>query len=115
MSEGYVDRVSYTVLNKTTGKKICECGWETDAIMMVNMDPQNRTHVRNDHHLYGQTVDITPPPALPTNEIVVNMDGGVGGSWEEKQLEPEVLEIGGQKLPLQQKLPQSNAQPIDLK
>ena len=48
----------------------------------------------------GQVIDVTPPPALPTNEIVmsdgystseddivVNMDGGVGGSW--KQIKPE--------------------------
>jgi hypothetical protein len=29
------------------------------------------------------------PKALPTSEIVVNMDGGVGGSWRVE--EPEVL------------------------
>ena len=115
MSKGaYVDRVWFSVIDKNTGKKIADCGWESDAIRLVEMNPQNRTYVRNDHHLYGQTIDITPPPALPTTEIVVNMDGGVGGSWEEKQLEPEVLEIGGQKIPLQQ-LPQSDAKPLDLK
>ena len=35
---------------------------------------------------------------LPTRDIVVNMDGGVGGSWEEV----EYVEIKGQKLELQQ-------------
>ncbi len=30
-----------------------------------------------------QVIDIETPKALPTNEIVVNMDGGVGGSWKE--------------------------------
>ena len=35
---------------------------------------------------------------LPTKDIVVNMDGGVGGSWEEV----EYIEVEGQKLPTQQ-------------
>ena len=117
MSEGkaYVERVYYSVIDKTTGKKYCDCGWEQDAIDLVNMDPKNRTYIRNDHHLYGQTIDITPPPALPTNEIVVNMNGGVGGSWEEKQLEPELLELSGQEPQVQKRLPKSNAQPLNLK
>ena len=37
------------------------------------------------------------------------MDGGVGGS------ESEYVEVGGQKIPTQQQLQQSEAQPIDLK
>ena len=41
-------------------------------------------YVRNDHYLYGQTVDVTPQPALPTNEIVVNMDSGVEWFLEER-------------------------------
>ena len=41
----------------------------------------------------------------PTKEIVVNMDGGVGGSWEEV----DYVEIKGQKLELQQsELPKAN-------
>ena len=52
--------------------------------------------------MMGQVVDIEMPKALPTNEIVVNMDGGVGGSWEVK--EPE-------KLP-QIKLPEGEGQPV---
>ena len=42
---------------------------------------------------------------------IVNMDGGVGGSWKEV----EYVEVGGQKIPTQQQLQQSEAQPIDLK
>jgi len=42
------------------------------------------------------------PKALPTNEIVVNMDGGVGRSWEVR--EPE-------KLP-QIKLPEGQQEPV---
>ena len=52
--------------------------------------------------MMAQVVDIEMPKALPTNEIVVNMDGGVGGSWEVK--EPE-------KLP-QIKLPEGQGQPV---
>ena len=39
------------------------------------------------------------------------MDGGVGGSWQEV----EYVEVGGQKIPTQQNLPESNSKPIDLK
>ena len=56
-------------------------------------------------------VSMAPDPELPTKDIVVNMDGGVGGSWKEV----EYVEVGGQKIPTQQQLQQSEAQPIDLK
>lgn len=91
----------FSVINKKTGKKILDCGEELDALSMVALDPQNRTYTRN-KFLMGPVVDIEIPKALPTNEIVVNMDGGVGGSWEVK--EPE-------KLP-QIKLPESQAEPV---
>ena len=91
----------FSILDKRTGKKILDCGDEMDAIAMVNMDPQNRVMTKN-KFLMGQVVDIDMPKALPTNEIVVNMDGGVGGSWEVR--EPE-------KLP-QIKLPEGQGQPV---
>jgi hypothetical protein len=47
----------------------------------------------------GQVVDVVMPKALPTNEIVVNMDGGVGGSWEVKDL-PQI------------KLPEGEGEPV---
>ena len=71
---------------------------------MVAFDPENRTYTRN-KFLMGPVVDVEIPKALPTNEIVVNMDGGVGGSWEVR--EPE-------KLP-QIKLPESQEKPLNLK
>jgi|TARA_B100001939_G_scaffold340956_1_gene349878 hypothetical protein len=116
MSNGnaYVDRVWYSVIWKDTGKKYCDCGWEMDAQRIVSNRPHLLTYVRNDHYLYGQTVDVTPQPALPTNEIVVNMDGGVGGSWEERELEPATIKIEGQELQIQQSLPHSNQKPLDL-
>ena len=91
----------FSVINRNTGKKLMDCGLEEDALAMVSFDPQNRTYTRN-KFLMGPVVDVEIPKALPTNEIVVNMDGGVGGSWEVK--EPE-------KLP-QIKLPDRQAEPV---
>ena len=91
----------FSVINKNTGKKILDCGDEMDALDMVSLDPQNRTYTRN-KFLMGQVIDIEIPKALPTNEIVVNMNDGVGGSWKVK--EPE-------KLP-QIKLPDRQAKPF---
>jgi len=91
----------FSVLDKRTGRKIVDCGDELDALAMVAMDPQNRTYTRN-QFLMGQVVDVQMPRALPTSEIVVNMDGGVGGSWEVREPQP---------LP-QIKLPDRQAEPI---
>ena len=76
----------FSVLNKKTGKKLLDCGTEEDALQMVSMDPQNRTYTKN-KYLMGEVVDVKVQKQLPTNEIVVNMDGGVGGSWEVRELE----------------------------
>lgn len=88
----------YSVFNPR-GEKIADCGAERDALFLV--------HSRNkrwDGHYYsfyplpGDIVDVTPAKQLPTRDIVVNMDGGVGGSWQEV----DYIEIKGQKLELQQ-------------
>jgi len=97
----YQSEEYFSVLNKKTGRKLFDCGDELDALMMVAMDPQNRTYTRN-QFLMGQVVDVKMPKALPTSEIVVNMDGGVGGSWEVREPEP---------LP-QIKLPDRQAEPV---
>jgi len=91
----------FSVLDKKTGRKLLDCGDELDALAMVAMDPQNRTYTRN-QFLMGQVVDVQMPKALPTSEIVVNMDGGVGGSWEVREPQP---------LP-QIKLPDRQADPV---
>jgi hypothetical protein len=91
----------FSVIDKRTGRKIVDCGDELDALYMVSMDSQNRTITKN-KFLMGQVVDVVMLKALPTNEIVVNMDGGVGGSWEVR--EPE-------KLP-QIKLPEGQGEPV---
>jgi hypothetical protein len=91
----------FSVIDKRTGRKIVDCGEELDALVMVSFDPQNRTITRN-KFMMGQVIDVEMPKALPTSEIVVNMDGGVGGSWKVK--EPE-------KLP-QIKLPEGQQEPV---
>jgi hypothetical protein len=91
----------FSVLDKNTGRKLLDCGNESDALEMVAFDPQNRTIARN-KILMSPVIDVEIPKALPTNEIVVNMNGGVGGSWEVH--EPE-------KLP-QIKLPERQANPV---
>lgn len=94
----------FTVRERRTHKKICDCGDFEDARMVMRMDAPNREIVKN-KVMMAQVVDIEIPKALPTNEIVVNMDGGVGGSWEVKELE---------KLP-QIKLPEGQGEPVIIK
>jgi hypothetical protein len=91
----------FSVLDKKTGRKLLDCGEESDALVMVSFDPQNRTYTRN-KFLMGPVVDVEIPKSLPTNEIVVNMNGGVGGSWDVR--EPD-------KLP-QIKLPEGQGEPV---
>ena len=95
----------FTVRERRTHKKICDCGSFEDARMMMHLDGPNREIVKN-KVMMAQVVDVEMPKALPTNEIVVNMDGGVGGSWEVK--EPKQLKEG------QLKLPESELEPLNL-
>ena len=95
----------FSVINKNTGKKIADCAQQEDALLMVSLDPQNRIITRN-KFLMGQVVDVVMPKALPTSEIVVNMDGGVGGSWR-----VETTTGNGPGLP-QIKLPERQQEPV---
>ena len=95
----------FSVINKNTGKKIADCAQQEDALLMVSFDPQNRIITRN-KFLMGQVVDVVMPKALPTSEIVVNMDGGVGGSWR-----VETTTGNGPGLP-QIKLPEGQQEPV---
>ena len=89
----------YSVFNPK-GEKIADCGQERDATFLI--------HSRNkswDGHYYqfnplpGDIINVSPVKQLPTHDIVINMDGGVGGSWEVKYNE---------------QLPKSDSKPIDL-
>ena len=95
----------YSVFDPT-GKKIADCGSIKDAANLIG--------TRGDGHYYQfkptyETVEVKllERPKLPTKDIIVNMDGGVGGSWEEV----EYIEVEGQKLPTQQ-LPQNCQEPF---
>ena len=97
----------YSVFNPR-GEKIADCGIERDAVNLMSM--RNR---RWDGHYFtfiplpGDIVNVTSAKQLPTKDIVVNMDGGVGGSWSEV----EYIEIGSQRLPIQQ-LPPNCQEPF---
>jgi len=85
----------YSVYNPR-GEKIADCGQERDAVNLIA--GRNR---RWDGHYYqfipfpGDIVDVGKTYELPTGDIVVNMDGGVGGSWHtiptQQKLEPSDL------------------------
>ena len=62
-------------------KKIADCGALRDAVNLVGM---------RDSEKY-----------LSSTDIVVNMDGGVGGSWTVRD-EPDYVVINEQKIYLQQ-------------
>ena len=71
----------YSVYNPR-GEKIADCGIERDAVNLIGM--RNRRwdgHYFTFNPLPGDIVDVGNTYELPTGDIVVNMDGGVGGSW----------------------------------
>jgi hypothetical protein len=107
MMKKYNSEDYYSVINKNTGVKIVDCAQQEDALLMVSFDPQNRVITTN-KFLMGQVVDVVMPKALPTSEIVVNMDGGVGGSWR-----VETTTGNGPGLP-QIKLPERQQEPLRL-
>jgi len=94
----------YSVFDPT-GKKIADCGSLRDATTLVGMRGEGHYYQFTPYpgeiidvtnkQLSGSVVDVTPMKQLPTNEIVVNMDGGVGGSWDVREGEV-LLEAGTQ-------------------
>ena len=84
----------FSVIETKTGRKICDCADEIDALMMVSFDSQNRTITRN-QFLMGQVVDIQMPKALPTTEVV-----------PVKKQQPKKLKQH------QNKLPESELEPV---
>ena len=68
----------FSVRERRTGKKICDCGDFEDARMMMNLDTPNREIVKN-KILMSPVIDIEMPKALPTTEIV---QGAAGSSSE---------------------------------
>jgi hypothetical protein len=95
----------FSVRERRTGRKICDCGDFEDARMMMNLDTPNREIVKN-KTLMSPVIDVEIPKALPTNEIV---KGGVGSSLEI----PIVTGANGPSEPFPQiKLPQGQQEPF---
>ena len=61
----------FSVRERRTGRKICDCGDFEDARMIMYMDGPNREIVKN-KTLMSPVIDIVMPKALPTNEIAIN-------------------------------------------
>ena len=93
----------FSVIQRKTGKKICDCSDEIDALMMVSFDPANRTITRN-QFLMGEVVDIEIPKQLPTSNITVSNVKEGGCTTRKKQLEDITPN----------KLPQSELEPLKL-
>jgi hypothetical protein len=94
----------FSVIETRTGRKIADCGEETDALALVAFDPANRTYTRN-KFLMGQVIDVVMPKSLPTTEIV---QGGVGSSWQ-----PPIATGANGPGPLPQiKLPEGQQEPF---
>ena len=70
----------YSVFDPT-GNKIADCGTLRDAVTLVGMRGEGHYYQFKPH--LGDIIDVSFNKQLPTRDIVVNMDGGVGGSWEE--------------------------------
>ena len=95
----------FSVRERRTGRKICDCGDFEDARMIMYMDAPNREIVKN-KTLMSPVVDIEMPKALPTNEIV---QGAVGSSLEI----PIATGANGPGRPLSQiKLPEGQQEPF---
>ena len=95
----------FSVRERRTGKKICDCGDFEDARMMMNLDTPNREIVKN-KTLMSPVIDVEMPKALPTNEISINPN-----PYQEHQDEWMVEKIN--QLP-QIKLPYSQQEPLNL-
>jgi hypothetical protein len=95
--------VYYTVREKRTWKKICDCGNFEDARMMMHLDGPNREIVKS-KTLMSPVIDIEIPKALPTNEIAINTK-----PYQEHQDEWIVEKIN--QLP-QIKLPERQQEPF---
>ena len=96
----------FTVRERRTHKKICDCGSFEDAKMMMRMDTPNREIVKN-KPLMSPVVDIEIPKSLPTNEIAINTE-----PYKQHQEEWMVEKIN--QLP-QIKLPEGQGIPVNAK
>jgi len=92
----------FTVRERRTHKKICDCGNFEDARMMMHLDGPNREIVKN-KPLMGQVVDIEIPKALPTNEIAINTE--LYKQHQEEWMVEKINQLPQIKLPEGQGIP----------
>lgn len=93
----------FTVRERRTHKKICDCGNLEDAKMVMSLDIPNREVVKN-KSLMSPVIDIEMPKELPTNEIAINTE-----LYKQHQEEWMVEKIN--QLP-QIKLPEGQGEPV---
>jgi hypothetical protein len=84
----------FSVTERRTGRRICECGNEQDAAMMVSLDPDCRYYSR-DRFILDQIIDIS---STTSKQIV---------GTEESPVE-KVNVIGPQTI----KLPEGQGNPV---
>ena len=93
----------FTVRERRTHKKICDCGNLEDAKMVMSLDIPNREVVKN-KSLMSPVIDIEMPKELPTNEIAINTE-----LYKQHREEWMVEKIN--QLP-QIKLPEGQGEPV---
>jgi hypothetical protein len=87
----------FSVRERRTGKKICDCGDFEDARLMMNLDTPNREIVKN-KTLMSPVIDVEMPKALPTTNITVS-------NTQEYEYVPRQEQLGQIKLPEGQQEP----------
>ena len=83
----------FSVRERRTGRKICDCGDFEDARMIMYMDAPNREIVKN-KTLMSPVIDVEMPKALPTTNIAVS---NVRENVEQQQLGQIKLPQGQQE------------------
>jgi len=86
----------FSVRERRTGRKICDCGDFEDARMIMYMDGPNREIVKN-KTLMSPVIDIEMPKALPTTNISVSNVPENGCAPRRKQLGQIKLPEGQQE------------------
>ena len=87
----------FSVRERRSGRKICDCGDFEDARMMMYLDTPNREIVKN-KTLMSPVIDIEMPKALPTTNISVS-------NVPENGCAPRRQQLGQIKLPEGQQEP----------
>ena len=76
----------FTVRERRTHKKICDCGNLEDAKMVMSLDTPNREVVKN-KSLMSPVIDIQVPKELPTTNVTVSNVKENGCTTRKNQLE----------------------------